>query len=199
MVEPFVIVTLPLVKQRQVIEKKPVITYEFISHKDTKRFLEFAHLAHLLDLNEGGYLKNTFGLIWSSGDRYAENGLVGAFDVFVTRANGAIVGYILHETATGTVDTFVLPHWRRRGVATGLVAELRRTLGDKRVLTSWSATKNQEASVTFFAKNFIVNLDYNISDDQISKHGDFRDAERAITKSLKIKMSAAYRKWKSSN
>lgn len=193
----FPILTLPVVKQRQIVVKKPVMTYEFISRKDIHRYAEFARQAWLLGLHEDGFLRDHLRSIWDWGDRWQENCYIGKYDFVVARANGAIVGIILHEAAVSTIDTYVIPSWRRRGIASGIVGALREFVGDRKVLCGWTGKEGQGWE-SYYARNFILHMDQAIPKTLVAEHGgDKKAAEKAFFKSLKLKMAAAYRKHKS--
>lgn len=191
----FPIFTLPLVKQRQSIVKKPEMTYEFISHKNRPRFIQFAHQAWLLGLHEDGYLCSTLRQMFELSDSAWDSAYTKSFDFVVARANGAIVGIIMLEHATSTIDTYVIPSWRKRGVASGLVKALRGFVGDKKVLCGWTGKKGQGWD-RYYARNFILYLDQAVPKELVEQHGDSEKAKAAFFKSLKLKMSSAYRKHK---
>jgi len=191
----FTIATVPYRKQRQCLMKKPEITYEFISHKDRERYVQFAKQAWLLGLHEDGFLQNHLRTIWNWGDDYLEYKYIGDYDFVVARADGAIVGIILHEHQLSTIDTYVIPSWRRRGIASGIVSALRGFVGDSKVLCGWSG-KSGQGWESYYARNFILYLDQPVPREFLDKHVTKTDAEKAFLKSLKLKMSAAYRKHK---
>lgn len=195
MAKAYPIFTLPLVKQRQSIVKKPKMTYEFISHTNRARLVQFVNQAWVLGLHENGHLHNTLLAFWACGDRVVDTNLVNLYDFVVARANGAIVGIIMHEHGESTIDTFVIPSWRKRGVASGLVKALRGFVGDKKVLCGWSGVKGQGWE-NYYKRNFILYLDQATPNELVEKYGDKGVARRAHIKSLKLKMSAAYRKSK---
>lgn len=195
MANTYPILVVPVTKQRQSIVKKPEMTYEFVSHTNRPRFIQFAHQAWLLGLHEDGYLRDTLLAIWSWSDRIQETDLVDLFDFVVARANGAIVGIIMLEHDTSTIDTYVIPSWRKRGVASGLVKALRTFVGDKKVLCGWTGVKGQGWE-NYYKRNFILHLDQATPKELIDKHGDKLAARKAHIKSLKLKLSAAYRKSK---
>lgn len=170
------------------------MTFEFISHKDTRRFGDFARQAWLLGLHEDGHLFSVLRDIWETGDNWTANPDNKIFDVIVARANGAIVGMIFHEYDVSTLDTYVIPSWRRRGVASQMVKALRYNIGDSKVLCGWRGKAGQGWD-KYYARNFILCLDFSVPKELIDKHGgDKLKADAAYTKSLKLKMSAAYRK-----
>lgn len=183
-------------RQRQTIVKKPKMTYEFISHTNRARFIQFAHQAWLLSLHEDGYLRSTLRQLAELNDSARDCSFAKSFDFVVARANGAIVGLIMLEHATSTIDTYVIPSWRKRGVASGMVKALRESVGDKKVLCGWTGKKGQGWD-KYYASNFILYLDQAVPKDLVEKHGGDLDlAKTAFFKSLKLKMAAAYRKSK---
>ncbi len=192
----FTIATLPLIKQRQVIVKKPIMEYEFISRKDRKRYIEFAQQAWLLGLHEDGYIRDQLQSIWIWGDSANDHICVGRFDFIVARADGAIVGIILHENKVSVIDTYVIPSWRRRGIASGMVEALRYYVGDSKVLCGWTGTSG-DAWRSYYESNFILHLDQMAPMELVEQYGDKETATAAFFKSLKLKLSAAYRKHKS--
>lgn len=196
MSKSYAIVTVPYTKQKQVIMKKPEMTFEFISHKNTRRFGEWARQAWLLGLHEDGYLFSTLQRIWEAGDNLVGAPYLQVFDVIVARADGAIVGMIFHEYDTSTLDTYVIPSWRKRGVASQMVQALRDNVGDSKVLCGWRGKEGQGWD-SYYARNFILYLDVPTPKELIEKHvGDKPAADRAHLKSRKLKMSSAYRKHK---
>jgi GNAT superfamily N-acetyltransferase len=175
--------------------KKPEMTYEFISHKNRARFIQFANQAWLLGLHEDGYLRDTLLAIWSWRDKITDSNLVDLYDFVVARADGAIVGIIMLEHSVSTIDTYVIPSWRKRGVASGLVKALRGFVGDKKVLCGWTGVKGQGWE-NYYARNFILHLGQDAPKELVEQHGDKYTANKVYIKSLKLKMSAAYRKSK---
>lgn len=189
------ILVVPVTKQRQSIVKKPEMTYEFISHKNRPRFIQFAHQAWLLGLHEDGYLCRTLRQMFELSDSAWDSAYTKSFDFVVARADGAIVGIIMLEHATSTIDTYVIPSWRKRGVASGMVNALRGFVGDKKVLCGWTGKKGQGWE-QYYARNFIAYLDQAIPQDVLAKYDDPEAAKIAFFKSVKLKMASAYRKSK---
>ncbi|ABY63198.1 hypothetical protein ST201phi2-1p373 [Pseudomonas phage 201phi2-1] len=192
----YIVAVTPYVKQSQKYMKKPEMTYEFISHTDRKRYIQFAHQAWLLGLHEDGYLQSHLRTIWNWGDNYFSQNYTIDYDFVVVRADGAIVGIILHEHRNSTIDTYVIPSWRRRGVASGMVNALRGFVGDSKVLCGWRG-KTGQGWERYYERNFILYMDQPVPREILDKHLTKSDAETAFFKSLKLKMSAAYRKHKS--
>lgn len=157
--------------------------------------MQFANQAWLLGLHERGYLHETLSLIWSWANEASECNLINWYDFVVARADGAIVGIIMLEHGVSTIDTYVIPSWRKRGVASGLVKALRGFVGDKKVLCGWTGVKGQGWE-NYYARNFILHLGQDAPKELVEQHGDKYTANKVYIKSLKLKMSAAYRKSK---
>lgn len=189
----FPILTLPLVKQSQRLVKKPMISYEFISAKDTAKIDAMMRKLWLLNIHGNGYMRETLRDFWLSGDNVRKN-FRNEFNVVVARVDGMIVGAVIHEHSRSTVDTFVTKGYRRLGVATGMIRTLRKAIGDSKVLCGWTGEGGANWKA-YYAKCHICWLDFQITKEDALKHGgDRQKAWESMTKSAKLKTSAAYRK-----
>lgn len=185
---------LPLVKQSQKVFKKPMLTFEYVDRKNYARIDQLMRQLYLLGMHADGFLRDTHRAWWEAGDTVHHSGMWGKFGILVCRANGAIVGIIQYDEAESTIDTFVIPSWRKRGIASAMVKALRDYVGDKRVLCGWTGVEG-EGWESYYAKNFICHLDISVSKEDLEKHGGDRSkAEAALVKSAKLRTSAAYRK-----
>lgn len=183
----------PLVKQRQTLVKKPMIQYEFISFRDRKALDQMMRKLWLLGIHGNGTMRDILRNWWNSGDN-VDKAFSKVFNLVVARADGLIVGAILHDIPYSTIDTYVTVGHRRLGVASGLVKTLRDNVGDRKVLCGWTGMRGSDWQA-FYKKNFICWLDFKITKEDVMRYGGDRQvAWESMAKSAKLKTSAAYRK-----
>lgn len=171
-----------------------VLTYKFISRTNTREIDQTMRKLWLLGMHDNDYLHYNLSTWWHTSDGI--NDLTNKFDIVIGYADGAIVGVILHTASESTIDTYVIPSFRQRGVASGMVKALRSVVGDTKVLSSWSGIDSTNWK-PFYTKNHICYLGFDLTEEDISKYdGDRHKAWVAKVKSTKLKISAAYRKAK---
>lgn len=188
------ILVAPLVKQSQKVVKKPMLTFEYVDRKNHSRIDQLMRQMYLLGMHGDGYLRDTQRDWWVAGDTVNQSGMWGKYSLLVCRANGAIVGLIQLEDSESTIDTYVIPTWRKRGIASAMVKALRSHVGDKRVLCGWPGMKGMGWEA-YYAKNFICCVEVHASAEDIVKYDNSRlKAEAALIKSAKLRTAAAYRK-----
>lgn len=171
-----------------------MISYEFISAKDTAKIDAMMRKLWLLDIHGDGYMRDTLRDFWVSGDDVRKD-LRNEFNIVVARADGMIVGAIIHEHRPYTVDTFVTKGYRRMGVASGMIKTLRDNVGSSKVLCGWTGMKGSDWKA-YYTKCHICWLDFPITKEDVMTHGngDRQVAWERMAKSEKLKTSAAFRK-----
>lgn len=106
---------------------------------------------------------------------------------------GAFVGYAFYYPATKSVEIYVLPHLRRRGIGSKLMEGIREWSGNSTIM----AYTGFEGSREFFKANHILNYDdfSTISTTDLKKFGDgdFMTAYRKRLTAAKRANSLAYR------
>lgn len=172
--------------------RKPMITYEFISAKDPAKIDAMMRKLWLLGIHGNGYMRDTLRFLWGNGDQPTT--VTKSFNIVVARADGMIVGAVMHESKPSTVDTYVTMGYRRMGVASGMIRTLRDNIGHSKVLCGWTGMPGSNWKA-YYAKNFICWLEFPITKEDVKKHaGDRQVAWEKMAKSAKLKTSAAYRK-----
>lgn len=164
-----------------------------IAHECTEEKLRVLKLIDLFSVWEpDGSIQN---LVRSELDSYRVKGKGIAPFHIVTAHNeaGAFVGYAFYYPASKTVETYVLPHLRGKGIGSELIQGIRYWSGTS-ALAGYSGFG---AWREFFESNFIVCLDdYRFpSKEQIVKYGSVIKAQSTALAAAKRKASMQYRKY----
>lgn len=161
-----------------------------ILHTDTAEKKRVLDLIHWLSVYEPkGALRNVVNIERAS---YEHNGkgLVEFNIVTAHNEAGALVGYTFYYPKEKTIEIYVLPHWRRKGVGTALIQGVRHWTG----ISTISAYSGFGEWREFFKANYILCLcDYEgVSNADIEKYGDAVKAWRTRKANAKRQLSMAY-------